>query len=296
MLDHRPALAATVGEKLAKAKAMTATGGAVVLREALDAVMGQAKPSKPLWERLGGEKAVRDIVREAGTAAATDPKLNFTRNGTFKLDEKGVARMEQLLVEFVSEKTGGPLKYTGRDLAATHKGMKITDDEFNVLMGHVTATLKKHKVAQPEIDELVAIIAATKKDIVEVPKKPLWDRLGGEKGVRAVVREFLMTAAKDPKANVDRGGNYPLTKERGERLEQLAVELISSVSGGPLKYTGRDMKNTHQGMKITDAEFDAVAGHLVAALKKFEVPQADIDELIAAIAPTKKDIVEVPKK
>jgi ABC-type proline/glycine betaine transport system substrate-binding protein len=45
-------------------------------------------------------------------------------------------------------------------------------------------------------------------------------------------------------------------------------------------------------MKITAAEFDAAAGHLVAALKKFNVPQADIDELIGIIATTKKDIVE----
>jgi hemoglobin len=285
-------LAAAVGEKLAKAKGLRPAEGAVVLREALDAVMGKGKPATPLWDRLGGEKAVRELVREAGTAAATDPKLNFTRNGAFKLDEKGVARMEQLLVEYVSEKTGGPLKYTGKDLKATHAGMKITEDEFNVLLNHVAATLGKHKVPQAEADELLAVVAATKGLVVEVPKKPLWDRLGGETGVRAVVREFLSTAGKDPKANVDRGGNYPFTKERTERVEQLAVELISSVSGGPLKYTGRDMKNTHQGMRITEAEFDAVAGHLVAALKKFNVPQADIDELLGVIAPTKKDIVE----
>jgi hemoglobin len=292
MLDHQPKLATLVKDRLDKAKGMRAADGATVLREALDAVMGQGKPATPLWDRLGGEKTVRTLVREAGTAAAADPKLNFTRDGKYKLDEKGVARMEQLLVEFVSESGGGPLKYTGRNLAAVHKGMKITDDEFAVLMRHLVATLKKHKVGQAEIDELVAGVEATRKDIVEVLKKPLWDRLGGEKGVRAVVREFITSVAKDPKVNVDRSGNYPLTKERAERIEQLAVELISSVTGGPLKYTGRDMKAAHQGMMITGAEFDAAAGHLVAALKKFEVPQAEIDELIAIIATTKKDIVE----
>jgi hemoglobin len=292
LLDHRPKLAALVADKLAKAKTMRPPEAATTLREALDAVMGQAKPTTSLWERLGGEPKVRILVREAGTAAGTDPKVNFTRNGTYKLDEKGFARMEQLLVEFVSQSSDGPLKYSGRDLGTVHKGMKITDDEFNALMGHLFATLKKHNVGKREIDELTAGVEGTRKLIVEVSKKPLWDRLGGEKGVRAVVREFLTTAAKDPKSNVDRGGNYPITRERAERLEQLAVELISSVSGGPLKYTGRDMKNAHSGMKITEDEFAAVAGHLVAALKKFEVPQAEIDELMAIIAPVKKDIVE----
>jgi hemoglobin len=132
---------------------------------------------------------------------------------------------------------------------------------------------------------------AAKKD----GEKPLWDRLGGEAGVRAVVREFVALAAKDPKANLDRNGNYPLTKARVEQVEQQLVEFIRTATGGPLKYTGRDMKNAHQGMKITGAEFDAAAVHLIAALKKFNVPQAEIDELVAIVGTTKKDIVDEKK-
>ncbi len=123
-------------------------------------------------------------------------------------------------------------------------------------------------------------------------KKPLWDRLGGEPAVRTVTKEFLTAAAKDPKVNVDRNGNYPLTKDRVERLEQLVVEYISSISGGPLKYSGRDMKNAHLGMKITEAEFNAAAGHLIAVMKKLNVPQPEIDEFVGAVAGTMKDIVE----
>jgi hemoglobin len=123
--------------------------------------------------------------------------------------------------------------------------------------------------------------------------KPLWDRLGGEAGVRAVTQEFLRTASMDKKANIDRNGNYPLTPERVKRVEQMVVEFVSSVTGGPLKYTGRDMKNAHQGMGITQAEFEAAAGHLIAALKKYDVPQAEIDELVGLVGGTAKDIVEL---
>jgi hemoglobin len=70
------------------------------------------------------------------------------------------------------------------------------------------------------------------------------------------------------------------------------VELVSAVSGGPLKYTGRPMKELHAGMMISDAEFDALAGHLVATLKKYNVPQKEIDELVGIVAATRKDIVE----
>jgi len=94
MLDHRPKLAKMITERLADAKAVRPTQAATTLREALEAIMGHPKPTTPLWERLGGEKNVRVLVRETGTTATTDPKVNFTRYGQYKHDEKGVARME----------------------------------------------------------------------------------------------------------------------------------------------------------------------------------------------------------
>lgn len=295
MLDHRPDLTKLIQDKLDKAKATAGVSGkAFALREALDAVMALGD-KKPLWDRLGGEAAVSVVVHDFVLAAAPDPKVNFLRDGAFTLDEAGVKRLERRLVELVSAVSGGPLKYTGKDMKSAHKGMKITEAEFNALAGHLVATLKKYKVPQAEMDELVGIVASTARDIVEVKKKPLWDRLGGEAAVRAVVGEFLTTAAKDPKANIDRNGNYPLTKERADRVLQLVVEQVSMATGGPLKYTGRDMKNSHAGMKITEDEFNTAAGHLVAALKKFNVPQMEIDELVGIIAPLAKDIVEIKK-
>ena len=113
---------------------------------------------------------MRRTVYIHAMVAAPDPKVNFFRDGKYKLDAKGVEKLEQLLVELVSAVSGGPLKYTGRDMKSTHSGMKITEDEFNALAGHLVATLKKYKVPQAEIDELVGIIAGTAKDIVEVKK------------------------------------------------------------------------------------------------------------------------------
>ena len=111
-----------------------------------------------------------------------------------------------------------------------------------------------------EADELVALIATTRKDIVEreasptptpTGEKPLWDRLGGEAAVKAVVHDFVVLAAADPKVDFFRGGKYTLDAEGVANLERRLVELISAVSGGPLKYEGRDMKSVHEGMGIT---------------------------------------------
>ncbi len=297
LLDHRPKLQATVKAALTKAASQKAVEGAFTLREALDAIQNDIAPGKKsLWDRLGGEKAVRAVVHDFVLAAAEDKKVNFFRDGKYKLDGKGVEKLEQLLVELVSAVSGGPFKYTGRDMKTSHKGMGITDAEFDALAGHLVATLKKFKVPQAEMDELVKIVAGTRGDIVEkappTAKKPLWDRLGGEKAVAAVVHDFVVAAAGDPKVNFLRDGKFKLDAKGVEDLEKKLVELVSAVSGGPLKYSGKSMKESHKGMGITDAEFGALAGHLVATLKKYKVPQAEIDELVGLVASTKPDIVE----
>jgi hemoglobin len=298
LVEHKRALAASINDKLAKSRRLPARDAAFVLRDALDEVRALDTPKKPLWDRLGGETAVRAVVADFLVALASDPKVNVTRDGKYPLSAAGVKKLEQLLVEQISAATGGPLKYTGRDMKKTHAGMKITEDEFNAAGGHLVTVLKKYNVPDAERDELLAIIASTKADIVEgkvmakPADKPLWDRLGGEKAVRLVVHDFVAAAAGDPKVNFTRGGKYPLDADGVKKIEQLLVEQVSSVAGGPLKYTGRDMKTTHAGMKITKDEFAALAGHLVKTLQAYKVPQKEIDELVGIIATTMKDIVE----
>ena len=290
LLDHRPTTAKAIQDALATAKTEKADVAAFTLRKALDDAQNDVTgKKKALWDRLGGEAAVRAVVKDFVLAAAPDPKVNFFRNGQYKLDAAGVDKLQKLLVEMISSATGGPLKYSGRSMKESHKGMKITEAEFGALAGHLVATLKNYKVPQAEIDELVAIVASTKGDIVE---KPLWDRLGGQKAVEAVVHDFVAAAAPDPKVNFLRNGKYKLDADGVKKLEKLLVEMISSATGGPLKYSGRSMKESHKGMEITEAEFNALAGHLVATLKNYKVPQAEIDELVAIVASTKADIVE----
>jgi hemoglobin len=122
--------------------------------------------------------------------------------------------------------------------------------------------------------------------------KPLWDRLGGEVAVKAVIHDFVAKAAADPKVDFTRGGQYKLDEAGVEKLEKLLVQLVSATTGGPLKYEGRDMKEAHKGMKITEAQFGALAADLIDVLKEYKVPQKEIDELVGIVASTKKDIVE----
>jgi hemoglobin len=110
--------------------------------------------------------------------------------------------------------------------------------------------------------------------------------------VKAVVHDFVTLAANDPQVDFTRGGRYPLDAVAVANLEKLLVELISAVASGPLKYEGRALKPAHQGMAITDAQFDALANDLGAVLRKYRVPKKEADELLAIVASTRKDVVE----
>ena len=120
------------------------------------------------------------------------------------------------------------------------------------------------------------------------PPKTLYERLGGQPAVEAVVDEFLKRVAADKRIN-GRFVNTDLPRLRG-----LLVEFVCSATGGPCKYTGRDMRSAHAGMQLVDEEFSALVEDLVGALDKFNVPKAEKDELLGALGPLAKDIVNPP--
>jgi len=116
----------------------------------------------------------------------------------------------------------------------------------------------------------------------------LYQRLGEKPAITAVVDEFVARVAADSRINA-RFANTNIP-----RLKMNLVDQICAASGGPCTYTGRDMKTTHAGMRITNADFDALVGDLVAALNKFKVPEREKNELLSVLGPMRKDIVETP--
>ena len=331
-LAHRPALQEKITKGLTDAYNESSIGArAFVLRKVIDEIRTTVKPGGPvfgggggagapaaaapaapktLWERLGGEANVKKVVDDFVQAAASDPKVNFFRNGKFQLDAAGVALLKRHLIELVSAATGGTLKYTGKDMNISHAGMGITDDEFDAIAGDLIEALKKNGAQPEDIKLVITAVAGTRKDIVEkkldtapvpepVTPKPasamtLWERLGGEKNVARVVDDLFASAGADPKVNFFRDPTFKPTAEEVATLKRKVIEQISAVSGGPLKYSGKDMKSAHKGMKITDAEFDAFAGHLKKALEKNGAAPDDVKTVMGVAESTRKDIVEKP--
>ncbi|HKB39288.1 MAG TPA: hypothetical protein VKD72_22810, partial [Gemmataceae bacterium] len=172
-----------------------------------------------------------------------------------------------------------------------------TDEQFDALAGHLKKALEDNGAKEPDIKAVLDAVEKTRKDIVEkkseTPKETtLWERLGGEANVKKVVDDLCARASKDPKVDVTRGNKFPLDEQGMARLKKLLVEFISKETGGPLKYTGKSMKEVHKGMGITDEQFDALAGHLKKALEDNGAKEPDIKAVLDAVEKTRKEIVE----
>jgi hemoglobin len=119
-----------------------------------------------------------------------------------------------------------------------------------------------------------------------VPQKSLYERLGSEASIKAVVDEFVADVGAD-----DRINKY-FANANLDRLKGHLVNQIGQATGGPQQYAGRDMKTAHAGMGIDEPAFNALVEDLVKALDKFSVPEQEKSELLAILGPMKSDIVE----
>lgn len=120
-------------------------------------------------------------------------------------------------------------------------------------------------------------------------ERTLYQRLGGYDAIAAVVTDFADKLFKDPKLEKFFGG---MSTDTRRRFKQLNIEMVCGATGGPCEYLGRSMPQAHQGARVRDADFDQVAGHLVATLDKFKVPKKEKDELLAIISGLRPAIVE----
>ena len=115
----------------------------------------------------------------------------------------------------------------------------------------------------------------------------LYERLGGLDAITAVVDSSVPRCAGDDRINANFG------RTDVPRLKKMLVDQLCESTGGSCTYSGRTMKETHDGMGVTAGEFDALVEDLVATLDEFDVPKAVQDELLELLAPMRGEIVEV---
>jgi hemoglobin len=132
---------------------------------------------------------------------------------------------------------------------------------------------------------------------------PLFDRLGGEQGITAIVDDFIPRVLQDPRVNWERKGvtsgglfqrksvTWNSTNENVSRLKKHMIQFLCLVTGGPAQYDGRNIKSSHADMRITNAEFDATIGDLKVSLDLLQLRDREQRELLAIIESTRPQIV-----
>lgn len=137
-------------------------------------------------------------------------------------------------------------------------------------------------------------------------KLALFDRLGGEHGITAIVDDFTPRVLQDPRVNWERKGvkrGFSFFRKSNEpapwsattvniaNLKKHLFQFIVLATGGPARYDGKELKSAHAGMRITNPEFDAVLGDLKASLDRLQIPNKEQKELLSIVESTRPQIV-----
>ncbi len=123
-------------------------------------------------------------------------------------------------------------------------------------------------------------------DHSDAPVGPsLFDRIGGEAKAHQIVGDIWTNHTQNP-----------IVKDRFANSDPAYVkarvyEIFAAATGGPVEYTGKDMKTTHAGMNISEMEFNAVVDDVLAALAKHGVAQQEQNEVLAILWSVRGDIV-----
>ena len=121
-------------------------------------------------------------------------------------------------------------------------------------------------------------------------QKSLYERLGGYDSITAFANDLLPRLQSDSQLGRfwQNRGNDGIAREK-----QLLIDYLCASAGGPMYYTGRDMKTSHRGMKISESDWSIFLQHAGATMEALQVPKQERDEIVAFVSSLKTDIVEL---
>ena len=133
---------------------------------------------------------------------------------------------------------------------------------------------------------LVATLGAcTQQPLAPTKDDSLYQALGGQPGIERIVEGMLINISDNPKIV------HHFAETDIDRLYQMLVEQFCFESGGPCEYTGDSMADSHAGMDVSEADFNALVEDLIAAMDAEAVPVATQNRLLARLAPMRADII-----
>ena len=260
-------------------------------------------PASPLFERLGGQPAVKATIEEFYTRILADDELKGFFEGTSMTALK-LHQLEFMKIAFTDipeDLDVGALMLEKHDRLFKEKGLNAT--HFDLVAGHLVGALKHLDVPQGLIDEAVGIVGPLRPIFEEGAKqaeefnkhKPesLMDRLGGAPAVKAAVAEFYDRILKDDEL----APFFKDTDMTALKLHQLKFMQIAFTKIPDDLDVVALMKEKHARLfkdGLNETHFDLVAGHFIGALEHLEVPKDLIDEAVSVIAPLRSVFEQGP--
>ena len=260
-----------------------------------------------LYERLGGVYPIATVVDDfidrllANDTLNANPAIDEARKRVPK------AGLKFQVAALVCQVTGGPYEYHGRNMKDAHAHLNITEKDWDAMAADFKASLDKFEVPQAEQDALFEIVGTTKKDIVvdeptgakADPKaiyppstdKSLYGRLGGAYNIATVADDFIERLLANDTLNANPAIDKARRQVQKAGLKFQVAALICQVTGGPYEYHGRNMKEAHAHLGITEKEWIAMVADFKITLDKFGVPGAEQKELFDIVGTTHDDIV-----
>ena len=127
--------------------------------------------------------------------------------------------------------------------------------------------------------------AATPAKKVEVAKDSLYQRIGGQPAIEAAVDLFYVKVLADERVN------HFFTDVNMKKQHAKQKAFIAAALGGPVPYTGKDMRTAHKNLDLKEADFNVIAGHLQNTLTELKVDAQVISDVMAVVGSTKNDVL-----
>lgn len=120
---------------------------------------------------------------------------------------------------------------------------------------------------------------------VQPDLKPVFDDFGGEAGLTLLMDDFMVILLEDPRMR-------PFFEKVDQtRVKRQLVEQFCAILGGGCAYTGRDMKASHDGLRIDRADFNALVEDLQVAMDRRGIPFRSQNRLLAVLAPMHREVI-----
>lgn len=268
--------------------------------------------NETIYLRMLRKPGVEQVIDDFLTRVLANPAIN----GYFLNDPLDTGRLATCLIRQVCQATGGPCVYGQevgselytepcKDMRSVHERFNISTADFNDLAVELVMALETAGVPRTDIDAIINVIAPLSEQIVRDPTNDatIYSRMGRKPEVTQVIDSLITRVLADPRIN----GYFLNAGLDASRLRTCLIRQVCQATGGPCVY-GREltpelpeggacraMLASHEGLNISTQDFADLAGHLLDALDEETVlSRADVDLVIAAVAPLAAEIVEAP--